>query len=96
MHRQSFMRALDDMYVSVITSSDNVASMINQVIQWHQISFCDNDLPFEGRSHKKALHITVVCRKKVINCVFVDDGSGLNICLLSTLRQLRYDLGKLE
>ena len=38
----------------------------------------------------------MVCRKKIVNRVLVDDGSGLNICLLSTLRQLRFDLGKLE
>ena len=31
-----------------------------------------------------------------MNHVLVDDGSGLNIFPLSTLRQLRFDLGKLE
>ena len=44
----------------------------------------------------KALHITVVCREKLVNRILVDHGSGLNICPLSTLRQLRFDLGKLE
>ena len=38
----------------------------------------------------------MICREKVVNCVLVDDGSGLNIYPLSTLRQLRFDLGKLE
>ena len=38
----------------------------------------------------------MVCRKKVVNRVLVDDRSGLNIYALSTLRQLRFDLGKLE
>ncbi|XP_015060443.1 uncharacterized protein LOC107006392 [Solanum pennellii] len=50
----------------------------------------------QGRSHNKALHIAVICREKVVNRVLVNDGSGLNICPLSTLRQLRFDLGKLE
>ena len=38
----------------------------------------------------------MVCRGKIVNRVLVDDGSGLNICPLSTLKQLRFDLGKLE
>ncbi|XP_015084196.1 uncharacterized protein LOC107027578 [Solanum pennellii] len=96
LHRQALMKALDDTYVPVGTSSDNVAAMINQVIRGHQINFCDKELPFEGRSHNKALHITVICRKRVIDRVLVDDGSGLNICPLSTLRQLSFDLRKLE
>ena len=53
-------------------------------------------MPFEGKSHNKALHITIVYHVKVINRVLVDDVSGLNIFPLSTLRQLRFDLGKLE
>ena len=90
------MEALDDTYVPVGTSSDNVAAMINQVNRGHQIRISDEDLPFEGRSHNKALHITVICRGRVIIRVLVNDGFGLNIFPLSTLRQLRFDLGKLE
>ncbi|XP_069150323.1 uncharacterized protein [Solanum lycopersicum] len=95
-YRQALMKALDDTYVPSGTSSDNVDAMIHQVIQGHRISFCDDELPVEGRSHNKALHVTVICRRKVVNRVLVDDGSGLNICPLSTLKQLRFDLGKLE
>ena len=94
-YRQGLMKALDDTYVPSRTSSDNVAAMIHQVIWAHRISFCDDELPVEGRSHNKALHVTVICRGKVINRVLVDDGSSLNICPLSTLKQLRFDLGKI-
>ncbi|KAK4722188.1 hypothetical protein R3W88_012421 [Solanum pinnatisectum] len=96
MHRQALMKALDDSYVLVDTNSDNLATMINQVILGHRISFCDEELPFEGRMHNKALHVTIMCRDKIINRVLIDDGSGLNICPLSTLRQLKFDLGKLH
>ncbi|XP_069154398.1 uncharacterized protein [Solanum lycopersicum] len=95
-HRQALMKALDDTYMPSGTSSDNVAAIIHRVIQGHRISFCDDELPAEGRAHNKALNITVVCRGKIVNRVLVDDGSGLNICPLSTLKQLRFDLGKLE
>ena len=38
----------------------------------------------------------MIYRGKVVNRVLVDDGSCLNICPLSTLKQLRFDLEKLE
>ncbi|XP_015075363.1 uncharacterized protein LOC107019357 [Solanum pennellii] len=95
-HRQALMKDLDDTYRPADTSSDNVATLIYQVIGGHRINFCEDEMPVEGRSHNKALHIIVVCRKKVVNHVLVDDGSGLSICPLSMLRQLRFDLGKLE
>ena len=95
-HKQALLKALDDTCMPLGTSSDNVATMIHHVIRRHLISFCDDELPVERRSHNKALHITVICREKVANCVLVDDGPGLNICLLSILRQLRFDHGKLE
>ena len=80
------MKDLDDTYVPAGTSSDKVGAMIHQVIRGHQISFCDDELPVEGRSHNKALHITVVCHKKIVNRILVDDGSYLNICPSWTLR----------
>lgn len=83
---QTLMKALDNMYVTVITSSDNVESMINQVIRGHRISFCDEKFPFEERMNNKALHVTVACRKRIINRVLVNDGSSLNIFPLSALR----------
>ena len=79
LHRQSLMKALEDMYVPVGTSSDNVVVVIHQVVRGYRISFCDDEFPFEGRSNNKALHITVICCRKVVNRVLVDDGSGLNI-----------------
>ena len=60
-HRQALMKSLNDTYVPSGTSSDNVATMIHQVIRGHQISFCDDEFPVEGRSNNKALHITDVC-----------------------------------
>ncbi|KAK4722428.1 hypothetical protein R3W88_012661 [Solanum pinnatisectum] len=85
-HRHALIKTLDDSYVPVGTNSDNLAAMINQVIRGHRISFCDEELPFEGRMHNKALHVTIRCQDKIINRVLIDDGSGLNICPLSTLR----------
>ena len=95
-HRKTLIKVLDDTYLPVGTSNNNVAAMINHVIRENQFSFCDDELPFEGRSNNKVLHISVLCCEKVINHVVVDDRFGLNICPLSTLKKLKFDLGKLE
>lgn len=60
----------------------------------HYISFSEEELPFEGVMHNKALHVNVKCRDYVINWVLIDDRSGFNICPLFTLVQMGYDLGK--
>ena len=85
-HKQDLREGLNDTYVSIGTSSGIVAAMINQVFRGHRISFCDDEVPFEGRTQNKALHITIVCREKVVHRILMDDGSCLNIFPLSTLR----------
>ncbi|KAK4727350.1 hypothetical protein R3W88_032267 [Solanum pinnatisectum] len=80
LHRQSLMKALDDTYVPVGTNSDNLAAMINQVVREHRIGFCDEELPFEGKMHNKALHVTIMCRDKIINRV-LDINTSYNLLL---------------
>uniref|UniRef100_M1DZK0 Gag/pol polyprotein n=1 Tax=Solanum tuberosum TaxID=4113 RepID=M1DZK0_SOLTU len=76
LHIQALMKALEDTYVFVGTNSDNLAAMISQITQRHHICFCDEELPFEGTMHNKALHITIKCGDNIINRVFIDDGEG--------------------
>ena len=95
-HMQALIKTLDDTYVPSGTSSNNVVAMIYQDIRRHRMNFCGDELPVEGRSHNKVLHVTLICRGKSVNHVLVDDGSGLNMCPLSTLKQLRFDLRKVD
>ena len=53
LHRQALMKELDYTYVPASTSSDNVAAMIHSVIRGNPISFCDDELPFEGKSRNR-------------------------------------------
>ncbi|XP_077222180.1 uncharacterized protein LOC143856023 [Tasmannia lanceolata] len=48
------------------------------------LSFTDEDLPPEGRDHTRPLRITIICNKKRVPEVLVDNGSALNVCPLST------------
>lgn len=50
-----------------------------------KITFPDNDIPFEGTGHVKALHITVQSEGYLIGSVLIDGGSALNIYSYETL-----------
>ncbi|XP_077242528.1 uncharacterized protein LOC143883046 [Tasmannia lanceolata] len=52
--------------------------------------FYREDLPPEGRDHTKPLKITVICNKKKVLEVLVDNGSALNVCPLSTATTLGF------
>ena len=49
MYRHASMKTLDDAYVHVGTSIDNVPVMNNQVIPEHHISFMDKEFHVEAR-----------------------------------------------
>ncbi|KAL3339268.1 hypothetical protein AABB24_028082 [Solanum stoloniferum] len=95
-HRHALLKALNETHVPAWTNSDNLTAMVRKVIGGHRVSFSDEELPWEGVMHDKALHITIKCWDKIVNRVLIDDGSSLNICTLSTLKQLNFDLGKIR
>ncbi|XP_070011454.1 uncharacterized protein [Nicotiana sylvestris] len=62
--------------------------MVGQVLESHKITFHKDELPPEGLSHNRVLHITVQFEDKFIAKVLIDGGSSLNICPLTTLKRL--------
>ncbi|XP_070032405.1 uncharacterized protein [Nicotiana tomentosiformis] len=62
--------------------------MVGQVLESHKITFHEDELPPEGLSHNRALHIIVQFKDKFIARVLIDGGSNLNICPLTTLQRL--------
>ncbi|KAI5409974.1 hypothetical protein KIW84_055441 [Lathyrus oleraceus] len=54
------------------------------------LSFCDEELPKEGRNHNLAFHISMNCKEDALSNVLVDTGSSLNLLLKSTLSKLSY------
>ncbi|XP_059277572.1 uncharacterized protein LOC132031625 [Lycium ferocissimum] len=95
-HRLALMKALDEVQVPAGTTSETLAEIVGYVVRAHRLSFSDDELPREGKSHNKALHITVKCRDKIIPQVLIDGGAGLNVCPVTTLKQLGYDVGKIR
>ncbi|PKI44052.1 hypothetical protein CRG98_035554 [Punica granatum] len=60
------------------------------------ISFSDNELPFQGWSHSRALHIVYKCNNYIIGRVMIDNGSALNVCPVTTLKQMNVDLNRVR
>ena len=51
----------------------------------------DDELPPEGRDHTLPMHIIVKCEDMIVTRVLIDNGSALNVWLMSTLKCLNMD-----
>ncbi|XP_050916483.1 uncharacterized protein LOC127131612 [Lathyrus oleraceus] len=54
------------------------------------MSFCDEELPKEGRNHNLTLHISKNYKEEALSNVLVETGSSLNVLPKSTLSRLSY------
>ncbi|XP_070054832.1 uncharacterized protein [Nicotiana tomentosiformis] len=82
------MKVLSEAYAPAGITSEEMANMVGQVLKSQKITFHEDELPPEGLSHNRALHITVHFEDKFISRVLIDAGSSLNICPLTTLKRL--------
>ncbi|XP_077228381.1 uncharacterized protein LOC143861329 [Tasmannia lanceolata] len=87
------LRELNAAQVSTEITPDELVSLVAVAKTSKAISFTDGDLPPEGRDHTRSLKITVICNKKRVPEVLVDNGSALNICPLGTAATLGFGPG---
>ncbi|XP_070020419.1 uncharacterized protein [Nicotiana sylvestris] len=73
-----------------------MANMVGQVLESHKITFHENELPPEGLSHNRVLHVTVHFEDKFIVRVLIDGGSSLSTCLLTTLKRMGKDFHEIR
>ncbi|XP_077219687.1 uncharacterized protein LOC143853868 [Tasmannia lanceolata] len=87
------LKELNAAQVPTEITPDELVSLVAVTKTSKVISFTDDDLPPEGSDHARSLKITVICNKKRVPEVLVDNGSALNICPLSTAATLGFGLG---
>ncbi|KAI5435561.1 hypothetical protein KIW84_022106 [Lathyrus oleraceus] len=87
---ESLQRVLDLAYVDHDVTIEQFDSIVANITACNTLSFCDADLPEEGRDHNLALHISMNCKNDVMSNVLVDTGSSLNVLPKSTLSKLSY------
>ncbi|XP_070028923.1 uncharacterized protein [Nicotiana sylvestris] len=87
-HQKVLIKTLNEAYVPVETSVEQLERMAERYFAINLISFTKNNLPPEGAAHNKALHLTVKCEGYYVKKVMLDGGSGVDICPLSTLQHM--------
>ncbi|XP_077217858.1 uncharacterized protein LOC143852360 [Tasmannia lanceolata] len=90
-HRQVVLRELNLSQVSVEITPDELVSLVAVTRASRDLSFTDEDLPPEGRDHVRPLRITIICNKKRVPEVLIDNGSALNVCPLNTATTLGFE-----
>ena len=70
-----------------IETSTNPKGLIHMMIanRATYILFSTNDLPPKGSNHTCPLYISVVCSGHRVSSILLDNGSALNVCLLTTV-----------
>ncbi|XP_070049078.1 uncharacterized protein [Nicotiana tomentosiformis] len=88
-HQKVLLKTLNEAYVPVETSVEQLERMAERFFEVNRISFSRDDLPQEGAAHNKALHLTVKCEGYYMKRVMLDGGSGVNIFPLSMLQRMK-------
>jgi hypothetical protein len=89
-HRESLQKVLEQAYVDHDVTVNQFDGIVANITACNNLSFCDEELPEEGRNHNLALHISVNCQEDAMSNVLVDTGSSLNVMPKSTLSRLSY------
>ncbi|PKI70467.1 hypothetical protein CRG98_009137 [Punica granatum] len=77
------------------TPPDRIEEIVGSIFS-NTISFSDDELPSEGWTHSRALHIVCKCNNNTIGRVMIDNGSALKVCPVTTLKQMNVDLNRVR
>ncbi|KAI5408849.1 hypothetical protein KIW84_054612 [Lathyrus oleraceus] len=89
-HREALQRVLEQEFVEHDVTVDQFDHIVANITSCNNLSFCDEELPEEGRNHNLALDISMNCKEDSLSNVLVDIGSSLNVLPKSTLAKLSY------
>ncbi|KAI5437732.1 hypothetical protein KIW84_023736 [Lathyrus oleraceus] len=68
-HREALQRVLDVAYVDHDVTIEQFDSIVANITACNNLSFCDADLPEEGKDHNLALHISMNCKDDALSNV---------------------------
>jgi hypothetical protein len=87
-HRTALLKLLNAAHVNRDITVAQFDEVCNNISISRCLGFIDAELPAEGPSHNKALHISMKCQGNTIARVLVDTRSSLNVMPKSTLVKL--------
>ncbi|PKI69607.1 hypothetical protein CRG98_009999 [Punica granatum] len=94
-HRDALLKVLTAAQVPKETTPNRIEETVNSIFS-NQISFAEDELPSEDQGHLRALHIVCKCSNHIVGRVMIDNGSTLNDCPVSTLKQMNVDMGRIR
>ncbi|PKI79089.1 hypothetical protein CRG98_000518 [Punica granatum] len=94
-HREALMCILTAAQVPKGTPPDRIEETINSIFS-NTISFSDDELLSEGCAHFRTLHIVCKCNNHIVGRVMIENGSALNVCPVTTLKQMNVDLNRIR
>ncbi|XP_031392178.1 uncharacterized protein LOC116204238 [Punica granatum] len=94
-HQEALLRVLTEAQVPKEMPPDRIEETVGCIFS-NTISFSDDELPSEGWTHSRALHIVYKCNNYIIGRVMIDNGSALNVCPVTTLKQMNVDLNRVR
>ncbi|KAI5445735.1 hypothetical protein KIW84_013822 [Lathyrus oleraceus] len=71
-HREALQRVLDVAYVDHNVTIEQFDSIVANITACNNLSFCDADLPKEGKDHNLTLLISMNCKDDALSNVLVD------------------------
>ncbi|XP_058741110.1 uncharacterized protein LOC131613458 [Vicia villosa] len=78
-HAKALMKFLKDAHVPQEISVNQFENCVASLTTNNYLGFSDADLTPAGKSHNKALHISIECKGTTLSHVLVDNDSSLNV-----------------
>ncbi|PKI41402.1 hypothetical protein CRG98_038209 [Punica granatum] len=94
-HHDTLLKVLTAAQIPKETTPDRIEETVNSIFSNH-ISFTEDELPSEGQGQLLALHIVCKCNNHIVGRVMIDNGSTLNVCPVSTLKQMNVDMSRIR
>ncbi|XP_028184728.1 uncharacterized protein LOC114371510 [Glycine soja] len=94
-HRALLVKVLNEAHVAQDISVEGFEGIVNNITTNNYRTFTDEEIPFEGRGHNRALHLSVKCMDHIVVKVLINNGSSLNVMPKSTLDKLPFNVSYL-
>ncbi|XP_025981876.1 uncharacterized protein [Glycine max] len=78
-HRVLLVKVLNEAHVAQDISVEDFEGIVNDITANNYLTFTDEEIPFEGRGHNRALHMSFKCMDHIVAKVLIDNGSSLNV-----------------
>ncbi|XP_050876207.1 uncharacterized protein LOC127079897 [Lathyrus oleraceus] len=89
-HREALQKVLEQTYVDHDVTVGQFDGIVANITACNNLSFCNEELPEEGRNHNMALHILMNCVSGALSYVLVDTGPLLYMIRKLTLSTLSF------